>query len=316
MRKESRALDEAIGWHIRQLEPGFADWETFTAWLEADRAHSEAYAKLAARDQAVADRLAKAGIAQARNSDPTMSQPPVFRRRAAIAGIAAFAMSITAVTGIYLLSPKRDLYAVGTPPGVQHKIRLAGGSSLELNGSTIVRLDRENPRYAEVAQGEVTFVVKHDDARPFRVKVADAELHDIGTRFNVLREGSVTEVAVSEGAVRYEAGGQAVDLTPGRKLRAVDGDPVIQLTEVDPADIGTWSEGRLVYRNEPLAAVARDLSRILGRPVQVAPGLAARPVTAVIQVPADRAQLVPRLEKILDIKVRRNDEGWILTESH
>ena len=51
------ARQQAIDWLIRQRDPSFADWELFTDWLEADPANNDAYAELAARDEAVAERV-------------------------------------------------------------------------------------------------------------------------------------------------------------------------------------------------------------------------------------------------------------------
>ena len=42
--------EEALGWVIRTRDPEFADWEAFTAWLEADPAHAPAYDALMTAD--------------------------------------------------------------------------------------------------------------------------------------------------------------------------------------------------------------------------------------------------------------------------
>ena len=164
-------------------------------------------------------------------------------------------------------------------------VTLAGGSTVELNGGTRLTLDRDNPRFAELHQGEAVFAVVHDDKRPFRVMVDGAELVDLGTRFTVLREAGVTEVAVSEGVVMYNPDKEAIRLPAGKMLRAADGEAEIAVAEVEPQAVGAWVEGRLVYSNEPLSAVAADLSRSLGIKVSADRSVAARPVTAVIQLP-------------------------------
>ena len=308
---EAHAAQEAIAWLIRQRDPGFADWEPFTDWLEADPANAEAFADLSARDEALAERLADT------RHDPfiqdnTPAPTPLVRRPWA-AGLTGIAASAAAVLLFVQLGQDRSLYEVSTAPGVTQMVTLAGGSTVELNGGTRVTLDRDDPRFAELHHGEAVFAVVHDEKRPFRVMVDGAELVDLGTRFTVLRESRVTEVAVSEGVVMYNPDSEAIRLPAGKMLRAADGEATVQLAEIDPQAVGAFAEGRLIYNEEPLSAVAADLSRTLGIKVRADPAVAARPVTAVIQMPRDRARLAGELEKLLDIKVRQTDSDWILT---
>ena len=71
------AREQAIDWLIRQRDPAFADWEPFTDWLEADPANNEAYSELAAREDALAERLAPDPFVQ---DNEAPSQRPFFRR--------------------------------------------------------------------------------------------------------------------------------------------------------------------------------------------------------------------------------------------
>ena len=303
------AREQAIDWLIRQRDPGFADWEPFTGWLEADAANNEAYAELAAREDALAERLAADSFIQ--DNEPPADRP--FFRRPWAAGLTGIAASVAALLLAVQILPNRSLYQVSTAPGASQMVTLAGGSTVELNGGTRLTLDRNNPRFAELHQGEAVFAVVHDDQRPFRVMVDGAELVDLGTRFTVLRESGVTEVAVSEGVVMYNPDKEAIRLPAGKMLRAADDEAEIAVAEVEPQAVGSWAEGRLIYSNEPLSAVAADLSRSLGIKVSADRSVAARPVTAVIQLPKDRGRLADELEKLLDIKVRRSDSDWILT---
>lgn len=313
MVKERRALDEAIGWLIRQRDPSFAEWDGFTAWLEADPANAAAYAELAARDAELADHLGKQGPAVSEAVQDNDPPERAIGRRGMMAGLVGIAASVAAVFGATQLLQDGGLYPVSTPPGVQRTVTLAGGTTVRLNGGTRLKLDKDDPRYAEVTEGEALFAVVHDAERPFRVDVAGAELVDLGTRFTVEREAGETEVAVSEGVVMYNPEGEAIRLDAGKMLRAADGDAVIRVSSVDAGSVGSWAEGRLVWDNVPLAAVAGDLSRALGVRVTADPAVAARPVTAVLQLPADRSQVPARLEKLLDITVSQRNGGWILT---
>ncbi len=305
------ARQQAIDWLIRQRDPAFADWEPFTDWLEANPANAEAFAELSALDEALAERLAETEHGPfVQDNTPARA---LFVRRPWAAGLTGLAASAAAALLFVQLGQDRSLYEVSTAPGATQMITLAGGSTVELNGGTRVTLDRDDPRFAELHHGEAVFAVVHDDKRPFRVMVEGAELVDLGTRFTVLRESRVTEVAVSEGVVMYNPEGEAIRLPAGKMLRAADGEPTVQVAEIDPQAVGAFAEGRLIYNNEPLSAVAADLTRTLGINVRAEPAVAARPVTAVIQMPGDRARLAGELEKLLDIKVRQTDSDWILT---
>jgi transmembrane sensor len=303
------ARQQAIDWLIRQRDPAFADWEQFTDWLEADPANNDAYAELAAREEAVAERLQTDDFVQ--DNEPPARSP--FFRRPWAAGLTGIAASGAALLLAFQFGDDRSLYEVSTAPGASQMVTLAGGSTVELNGGTRLTLDRDDPRFAELHHGEAIFAVVHDEKRPFRVMVEGAELVDLGTRFTVLRENRVTEVAVSEGVVMYNPDDEAIRLPAGKMLRAADSDPTIQVAEIDPQVVGSWADGRLVYSNEPLSVVAADLSRTLGIKVKADASVAARPVTAVIQLPKDRSRLQGELEMLLDIKVRRSDSDWILT---
>ncbi|MDQ3247191.1 MAG: FecR domain-containing protein [Pseudomonadota bacterium] len=304
------ANEQAIDWLIRQRDPAFADWNAFTGWLEADRRNADAYASMAVLEEDVAARLAPTPRYEV--APPSRQPPRTFGRRGALGAI-AMAASIAIAIGTFQLRPQQSLHRIATKPGVQQMVTLAGGTTIALNGATEVRLDRSDSRFAELVSGEAHFAVAHDASRPFRVTVAGAELVDLGTAFNVLREQGMTEVGVSEGVVMVNPDGEAIRLVPGRVMRASDADDTIVVSSARPATIGSWQQGRLIYDNVPLAAVARDLSRHLGIRVVAAPDIAGRPVTAVVQLPKQREQLAPRLERLLDITVKQTEEGWVLT---
>ncbi|HYC65270.1 MAG TPA: FecR domain-containing protein, partial [Reyranellaceae bacterium] len=206
MVSDTRALDDAIGWLVRQQDPAFADWASFTEWLEADPRNAAAYAELSARDAEVAEHLATIGIAGELAGEPLHVPQRNWTRRGFAIGGAALAASIVAVVGSYQLQPSQSLYSESTPPGVQRTVTLAGGATIGLNGGTHVVLDRRNPRFAELRSGEASFDIVHDADDPFRVVAGGAELVDLGTRFNVAFERGELEVGVSEGVVMYNPG--------------------------------------------------------------------------------------------------------------
>jgi transmembrane sensor len=297
--------DAAIDWVIRLRDPGFDGWDAFEAWLAADPAHADAYRRLAVADADMDDLLRSLPSAQ-----PSVVAPlrRAVTRRAWLGG--AIAASIAGVIGFGVIERQPALYPVETAPGVRRSVMLEDGSRIALNGGTRVILDRRNARFAVLERGEALFDVIHHEDAPFRVAVGDATLVDVGTRFNVLREGRTTAVQVAEGAVIYNPDGEAVRLDPGQALRAIDGEAHLQLTAVSPAAVAGWREGRLIYDGQPMADIAADLARWSGQPVRADPRVATRRFRGVLSL-GDGDDIV-RLAPLLDVDVRRDGGSWIL----
>lgn len=305
----------ALDWVIRLRDPGFDGWEEFEAWLAADPAHAEAYHRLALADADMAELLAGEPVpapAAAPADLPPNVVPirrPAIARRAWLGG--AIAASIAALVGVGMIDRQPSLYRIETAPGRQRTITLDDGSRIALNGGTRIELDRKDPRHATLERGEAMFEVVHDDKAPFRVLVGGATLVDVGTKFNVVREGPVTAVQVSEGAVVYNPDSDAVRLDAGRRLRAVDGDPQIELAAVAPSAVAGWREGRLIYDGQTMADVAADLSRWSGEPVRADPRIAGQRFRGVLSLGKDDD--VAGLASLLDVDVRRSGREWILS---
>lgn len=301
----NRIDEEAAAWVVRLRDASNADWEAFTAWLEADPAHGAAYDLVALADLELDD-LPRAKPA------PLLAPAPHRIGRRAFFGWGGAAVA-AALVGVVTLGPggTGDTYAVATGVGEHRAIALADGSRIELNGSTRLTLDRDNPRFARVEQGEALFTVVHDEARPFQVEAGDARLHDLGTVFNVVHDGARIDVAVAEGAVRWRRGGEQVDLNPGMALSQREGEAAL-VTRGAAADVGGWRQGRLSYSGARYDAVAADLSRNLGTPVAIAPAAAPRRFSGTIVIDRDDAATMERVGALLDVNARRSGDGWTL----
>lgn len=295
----------ALDWVIRLRDPGFDGWEEFEAWLSADPAHADAYHRLAVADEDMADLL------KAAPPRPLIAMPErrPLTRRAWLGG--AIAASVAALVGIGMIDRQPALYQIETAPGMRRTITLEDGSKIALNGGTKIKLSRRDPRYAMLQSGEALFDVVHDDDAPFKVAVGDATLIDVGTRFNVLREGKATAVQVAEGAVIYNPDSEAVRLDPGHTLTARDGDAKLVLGTVAPAAVAGWKDGRLIYDGQTMSEVAADLARWSGQPVRADPRVAGQRFRGVLSL-ADGEDIV-RLAPLLDVDVRKSGQIWVLS---
>lgn len=313
---DDRILDQASAWAARTADPSFEDWEGFTAWLEADPAHAEVYdlVTAAAADAAevllAAPALAAPAVPAPANDDPANEyRGASFLRRRWIGG--ALAASLAALGAVGIWQMQGGTYMVETAPGETRMIALEDGSSVLLAGSSRIELDRGDARFAELEAGQALFTVRHDASKPFRVDVGENELLDLGTVFDVKLNGTVTTIAVSEGAVAFNPGRQNVRIDPGHVLTSEAGSADYTLGTIAAAQVGEWREGRLTFQDETLGAVAEDLARATGLAFSVASGAEQRRVSGSLlidPVRSDPASLGP----LLGVSVRKVGEGWVI----
>jgi transmembrane sensor len=302
----AKAEEEAIGWVIRTRDPAFADWDAFTAWLEASDSHARLYDALCLADEAVAEQLARSQPA----SVPLPANDDVPRRRWWIGG--ATAASLAAVGALLLTQVDRNPFPtqdLRTGPGERRSVQLADGSRIDLNGSTHVVID--GARHARLEQGEALFTIVHDEERPFEVASADHVVRDLGTVFDIVRTPRTFSVTVSEGVIVFNPDEENVRVPAGRSLDEKGGRILVATVSAD--QVGGWREGRLIYEGAPLARVAEDLSRALGIQVEASPALAARPFSGIIQIEGKGEPALAGAARILGMNVRRSGDRWVLT---
>jgi transmembrane sensor len=302
---DARIRDEAALWMARARDPRFGDWDALTDWLEADPIHNLAYeAAFAAHD-----------LTGALDTPAAVPMPAPARRRIGwfVGGGVGATAAAAALVALLMPSSGPAMLVAETKPGQQRMIALADGTRIALNGGSRLVLDAVDGRSARLEHGEAMFSVVHDENRPFTVDVGGQRLVDIGTRFDVIRGLHGSEVAVAQGAVLYDPEGAAVRLGPGRVLRKNDRSRLVEVSDVDPAAVGAWRAGRLVYRGAALSRVTDDLGRMTGQSIEVAPAIAQRPFTGVIVVPnEDRQQFIDRLALMLDVDVASRPQGYYL----
>lgn len=310
MTNDNEGLEEqAVAWVIRLRDAGAEDWDEFAHWLEADPARNAAYEEAALVDAEV-EALPREAPRPVLPIETPARRGWSSRRAVLGWGIAA---ALAGVIGLSTTLRSGDsLYAVATGAGEQRSVELADGSRIDLNGETRLMLDRDDPRFARLDQGEALFTVVHDEARPFRVESGDAELIDLGTVFNVEREADAIEVQVAEGAVRYSDGEERVDLRAGMTVRKARGGRA-QVGARSADAISGWREGRLTFSNATFAEVAQDLSRNLGLEVSADELVSQRRFSGVIMVDGDPPLVLRRASALLEVNARQQVDGWLLT---
>jgi len=301
---EARAID----WLIRQRDPDFDDWDGFADWLAEDPEHNAVYDAVASLDRDL-DALPAA-------PEPSVIAMPGASRRPSrrIWFGGAMAAALVGAISLSSLGLLRNEGRIETEAGEHRTIALADGSKIEINGASVIEIDKDRPRFARLETGEAMFHVVHHDDDPFVVETGDAKIVDLGTAFNVVRRDRRTSVAVSEGIVLYNPDRDKVRLVAGKGIEARDGDrqpPVVQ--DVDVASIGGWRSGLLVYNGTPLAVVAEDLKRTAGMQVSIAPEASDLSFRGALIIDKNRNRTIADLAALSGTRAERQGEGWILT---
>lgn len=180
------------------------------------------------------------------------------------------------------------------PVGSPQVIEFDGGRMVLAPRSTLTARHRAGARPEEVRlEGEAYFELSHDAARPFRVRVGDAEVRDLGTIFTVRGgAGQPVSVLVLEGVVslRSQASSRDSAIVPAGSRGRLDPDGALTTSATPGTVRPSWVDGRLEFSDATMAEVQAELRRWYGLELRLGDSaLANRHLTATIQgEPASR----------------------------
>jgi transmembrane sensor len=164
-----------------------------------------------------------------------------------------------------------------TRHGQQLTQRLPDHSVLHLNADSVVSIRySRSERLVVLTAGQAAFEVAHEPDRGFRVYAGQAEVIDLGTRFDVRTERGLTVVTVIEGrvAVVPAKSGPAsspvlVELSTNQQLRVTeDVWPAIPVA-VDAERATAWMHREIVFDDEPLERVAAEFDRYSAKRIEI-----------------------------------------------
>jgi transmembrane sensor len=306
--------DDAAAWVVRLEagELGETQAVAFDAWLSASPENAAAFDAALA----VSHAYAEAGPFVAGALSGRRAAPPVGRRAVFAVGAVAAAAALAVVVAPELVSgPHTDTYV--TAKGERRTVRLADGSTLDLNAGTrlSVTLARD-ARRVTLYDGQAVFDVVHDARRPFMIAAGDRTVVDVGTQFDVRRRDGKLSVTVASGAVEVRpsdgASGQAYRLHPGQRLDHLEGVPAAHVAAAQPEEVLGWRTGRLVYRGQPLSEVVADLNQQFSTPIRIEGAtLASTPISGVLILDNQDA-VIRRLALLVPISTVRSDAGVVL----
>ncbi len=154
--------------------------------------------------------------------------------------------------------------SIYAPAGSRVAFSLPDGTEGMLNSSS--SLTYSMPFYNErnvTLSGEAWFEVKHDEKHPFNVAAGSVDLTVLGTSFNVSAypEDNYTEVVLESGQVMLKSPvfeGNMI-MRPSECFVLENGKMRRSMT--DPAKYMAWTEGKLVFRSDPMSEVAKRIER-------------------------------------------------------
>jgi len=155
--------------------------------------------------------------------------------------------------------------------GSKLRTQLPDGSVVWLNSGSTLKYPQTFSRRNRQAtlSGEAYFEITSDRLHPFVVKTDVLDLRVLGTKFNVNAYPDENHVSVTleEGKIAIEEPGngkkssQSCILEPGEHAIFQNGLGAMSKAFTKTDKYTSWKEGRLIFRNDPLALVIKRLER-------------------------------------------------------
>ncbi len=230
-------------------------------------------------------------------------------RRKAAARAALPAVLVALVAGAWWADPVLRTETLQTAIGQQARWEMHDGSRIQLDTASTVQVEiRLASRRFVLEAGAAAFVAAHG-WRSFVVEAGDTRVRDIGTAFDVRREGAGAQVIVTEGAVEVTRGRTALVLHAGQFVRP---DALEAGQGRVPQEATAWQQGRMAFDGTPLADAVRQIQRYRSAPVTLAddPALAALRLSGDYDVQGVEA-LIDALPQALPVRVRRAADGAV-----
>lgn len=296
---------EAADWFVvirDEIDPDAESMQAWLRWMDEHQGNRAAFDSVArvwhatpassalqmpsAEELAADDYDADVSVEEWLSRERTRIPAPVvlkarIPRRAWLAAAAVVAITAVVLTFNRYLLRESQADEFTTRTGEQIEITLSDGSHVWLGPKSRLLVDfSKEQRGIQLTTGEAFFSVKKDHRRPFTVGSAGGDIVAVGTAFNVRATDGHVTVAVAEGVVAVTPKAQpaapkvaSVRVTSGQQLTFIAQQPIQASAIVEsptPGERGRWRDGVLVYRNEPLHEVVRDVVRYSDIQIEIA----------------------------------------------
>ncbi|NLN31170.1 MAG: DUF4974 domain-containing protein [Bacteroidales bacterium] len=178
------------------------------------------------------------------------------------------------IAGVYVynnLSYKKHLVEneqmaarIFAPLGSRVSFSLPDGTKGMLNSGS--HLDYSSPfsydRKVKL-EGEAWFEVSPDEKHPFEITAGSSVVKVLGTSFNISAypAENYIEIVLNSGKIEYHSNDSNEDMVLFPSERLIYSEGRTSKSVVDPEKYNAWTEGKLVFRGDPMAEVARRIER-------------------------------------------------------
>jgi transmembrane sensor len=157
---------------------------------------------------------------------------------------------------------------ITTARGRQWQLTLSDGTKVFLNASSSIHypLQFTGPVREVEITGEAYFEVVHNPRQPFRVKVGNQLIEDLGTAFNVnaYKEEPVTKTTLVQGLIRVTKSGTSLMVLPGQEVQAGETSGLFLEKHANVNQALAWKNGYFDFNGLDTRAIMRQLARWYG----------------------------------------------------
>lgn len=312
--------DAAAYWFARAHSGNFtpAEQHAFRQWRQANARHEQEYRALDEMWQATqmipADELRSLLLAP----EATTPSAVMSRRRLLIAG---GAICGTVLVGGVLsagywpaTADYQARYATGR--GELRSATLPDGSRIQINTDTIAVVQYfEQRRAVQLMSGEIMLQTIADSARPFIVNTAIGQvIADAASSFNVRNDDAQVRLAVETGSAEISTGPwwrKNKLIVPAGAATSIRAGSLAPLSQIDVAAATAWRYGKLVFNDQPLDHIVREMSRYLPQPIRITDSRLNQLRMAGVFNVKDSAAFLTALRRIAPIKVTQRPDGGV-----
>lgn len=231
--------------------------------------------------------------------------------------VAAAAILLLAFTVGYLLTPQ----TVTAPYGEMVATELPDGTVAELNSGTEISYHRLFPYWNRTVDlnGEAFFSAESEGRNPLLIEANSSSIEVTGTEFNVRswseEPDRQTEVSVAEGYVRLYPSNQPdryVELSEGMLSRwnpEMDEPTDPEKAALD--EVIGWRENRLVFNNQPLWKIFREIERRFDIRIQLNDeDITNETLTAHYSDPDNAEQIIEDISRVKGLRFSKTANGF------
>lgn len=205
---------------------------------------------------------------------PTVLPQPGRKKRWALAAAA----TVLLIAGFFAYNrfqgaqqePDDKIAVTHTVPRTESRyLLLPDSTEVWLNAASSIEYPEtfDASRRVVTLKGEAFFDVKHADRVPFIINTGKVTTEVLGTAFNIKAYPDMEKITVSvkRGKVRVSvAEKQVATLEQGQEVSVTPNVELVKEKLIGESDAAVWQQGKLVYDDDTLGDIAKDMERVFG----------------------------------------------------